>query len=68
MHKLARIVYHLMRHGEAYVREQEEAYAAEVRERQEKQFRRRARELGYVMTKVEAEADPTASEVPVTAV
>ena len=31
-HKLGRIVYHLMRHGEAYVREQEEAYAAEVRD------------------------------------
>jgi len=69
-HKLGRIVYHLMRHGEAYVREQEEAYAAEVRERQEKQFRRRARELGYVVTKVEADAEeaPTEAEVPATAV
>ena len=46
-HKLARIVYHLMLYGEAYVRRQEEAYAAEVRARQEKNLHRRAQELGY---------------------
>ena len=51
---MARIVYHLMRHGESYVREREEAYAAEVRERQEKQLKRRAKELGYVVTRLEA--------------
>lgn len=34
-HKLARILYHLLKHGEAYVKEQEEVYAAEVRQRQE---------------------------------
>ena len=45
-HKLARIVYHLVRYGAAYVKQTEEAYAAQVRERQEKQLRRRARELG----------------------
>lgn len=46
-HKLARIVYHLMRYGEAYVQRDEAAYAAQVRERLEKQLRRRARELGF---------------------
>jgi transposase len=34
-HKLARIVYHLMRYGVAYVKQQEEAYAAQVRDRLE---------------------------------
>ncbi len=52
-HKLARIVYHLMRHGAAYVKQTEDAYAEQVRERLEKQFRRRAKELGFAVTKVE---------------
>ena len=52
-HKLARIVYHLVKHGEAYVREHEEEYAAEVRARQEKQSHRRARELGYEVKKLD---------------
>ena len=46
-HKLARILYHLMRHGIAYMRKEEAAYAEQVRERLEKQLHRRARELGY---------------------
>jgi transposase len=53
-HKLARIIYHLVRFGEAYMKQTEEAYAAQVRERLEKQLQRRARELGYTLTKVEA--------------
>ena len=46
-HKLARIVYHLGRFGEAYMKRTEAEYAGQVRERQEKQLRRRARELGF---------------------
>jgi transposase len=46
-HKLARILYNLMRHGMAYMRKEEAAYAEQVRERLEKQLRRRAKELGY---------------------
>jgi transposase len=46
-HKLARIVYHLMRYGVAYMKETEQAYAEQVRQRVEKQLRRRARELGF---------------------
>ena len=61
-HKLARIVYHLVRYGAAYVRRTEDAYAEQVRARQEKQLKRRAQELGYELTKVTApevaEADP----------
>jgi transposase len=57
-HKLARIVYNLMRYGVAYARQAEEAYAEQVRERVDKQLRRRAQELGYVLTKVEAAPAP----------
>jgi transposase len=52
-HKLARIVYHLMRYGMAYVRQTEAAYAEQVRGRLERQLRRRALELGYELKKVE---------------
>jgi transposase len=51
-HKLARILYHLLRHGLAYMRKEEAAYAEQVRERLEKQLRRRARELGYELKRV----------------
>ena len=52
-------MYHLVRYGAAYVRRTEDAYAEQVRERQEKQLKRRAKELGYELTKV----DPPAPEV-----
>ncbi len=64
-HKLARIVYHLMRYGEAYVKKDEEAYAEQVRERLEKQLRRRAKELGFEVVRVSAEPDP--SDTPLSA-
>jgi hypothetical protein len=56
-HKLARIVYHLIRYGEAYVKQTEKQYAAEVRERQEKQLKRRAKALGFELKKVEPPAE-----------
>jgi transposase len=52
-HKLARILYNLMRHGIAYMRKEEAAYAEQVRERLEKQLQRRAKELGYELKKIE---------------
>ena len=55
-YKLTRIVYHLVRYGVAYVKRTEEAYAEQVRERLERQLRRRARELGYELKPVEAPA------------
>ena len=62
-HKLGRILYHLMRYGEAYAAQQEQQYADEVRERREKQLQRRARELGYELVPLpkrapEAPANP----------
>jgi transposase len=62
-HKLARIIYNLMRYGAAYVKQTEAAYAEQVRERVEKQFRRRAKELGYEIKKVEPPA-PAPVEAP----
>jgi transposase len=58
-HKLARMVYHLVRYGLAYVKQTEAAYAEQVRERLEKQLRRRAKELGDEVTKIEPPAAPT---------
>ncbi|WP_145241116.1 hypothetical protein [Urbifossiella limnaea] len=51
-HKLARNIYNLMRYGVAYMRREEAAYAEQVRERQEKQLLRRAKELGFEVTRV----------------
>ena len=52
-HKLARILYHLMRYGLAYVKQEEAAYAAQVRDRLEKHLRRRAKELGFEVVRLE---------------
>jgi transposase len=52
-HKLARIIYNMMRHGIAYMHKEEAAYAEQVRLRLEKQLYRRARELGYELKKIE---------------
>ena len=52
-HKLGRIVYNLMRYGWAYVQQTEATYAEQVKQRLEKQLRRRARELGYELKKLE---------------
>jgi transposase len=59
-HKLGRIVYRLIKHGEAYVARQEGAHAEEVRRRQEKHLHRRARDPGYAVVKIEPEtaSDP----------
>jgi len=52
-HKLARIVYLLVRYGVAYVKQTEEAYAEQVRERSDRQLRRRAKEQGFEFKPVE---------------
>jgi transposase len=52
-HKLARIIYNLLRHGMDYVKRDEEAYAAEVRAKLERNLHRRARELGFEVRKLE---------------
>ena len=61
-HKLARVVYALMRHGTGYVQRTEAAFVEQHRERQEKQLHRRAKELGFEVRKREPDA-PTPSLV-----
>jgi transposase len=63
-HEVGRIVYHLLRYGEAYVRETEEAYAAAVRERLAKPLHRRAAELGYEVKKIEPPPEKATAETP----
>jgi transposase len=59
-HKLARIVYNVMRYGVAYMKETEAAYAEQVRGRLEKQLQRRAKELGFELKKIETPVEPVA--------
>jgi transposase len=63
-HKLARIVYNLLRYGLAYVKQEEAVYAEQVRQRLESQLQRRARELGYELKKIELPATPTVAAAP----
>jgi transposase len=51
-HKLARIIYNLMRYGLVYMKKSEEEYAEQQRAKQEKNLHRRAKELGYGLTKL----------------
>jgi hypothetical protein len=46
-HKLARLVYSLLKHGTAYVQQGLDAYERQYRERSAAALARRARELGY---------------------
>jgi transposase len=55
-HKLARILYNLMRHGIVYMKKDEAAYAEQVRDRLEKQLHRRAKELGFEVRKIDLAA------------
>ncbi len=57
-HKLARIVYALMRQGVGYVKQTKQVYAEQTRQKMEKQFHRRAKELGYEVKNIES-ATPT---------
>jgi transposase len=45
-HKLARIVYLALKHGMTYVRQSQQEYLAQMREKQIKALRRKARQLG----------------------
>jgi hypothetical protein len=49
----------LMRYGFAYVQQTEAAYTEQVRQRLEKQLRRRAKEMGFELTKIEPPVEPT---------
>lgn len=55
-HKLARIIYNMLRFGVAYADKTEAEYAAQVRERRVKNLHRQARELGFVLKPVDEPA------------
>ena len=64
-HKIARIVYHLLKYGEAYEGESADAYEQKRQERELRQLERRAQKLGYTLTPAAAsQADAATEPVP----
>jgi hypothetical protein len=59
--KLARIVYLALKHGLPYVRQSQEEYEAQMREKQIKALRRKARQLGLELVEQAAGGVPTAA-------
>jgi transposase len=51
-HKIARIVYHVLKYGEDYQEETAEAYERKRQERELRQLTSRAQKLGYILTPV----------------
>ncbi len=60
-HQLARIVYRALRHGMTYVRQSQEEYEAQMKEKQIKALRRKARQLGLDIVEQAAGGVPTAA-------
>ena len=63
-HKLARIVYQALRHGMTYVRRGQEEYEAQMKEKQVKALRRKARQLGLEVVEKTSDSVPTATAAP----
>jgi len=64
-HKLARIFYTMMRYGVTYQKQSEAEFVEQNRQRLEKSLRRRAKELGFELKKIEAPPpDPAAAATP----
>jgi transposase len=62
-HKLARIVYLALKHGLPYVRQTQEEYEAQIKEKQIRALKRKARQMGLeVIEKVAAGSSATAAE------
>jgi transposase len=55
-HKLARLVYSLLKHGTAYVQQGMDAYATHYRERTVKAIARQAKTLGYTLVPLAVQA------------
>ena len=64
-HKLARIAYLALRHGMTYVRRGQEEYEAQMKERQVKALRRKARQLGLEVVEKTSGGVATATAAPV---
>ncbi len=63
-HKLARIVYLALRHGMTYVRQNQEEYEAQVKEKQIKALRRKARQFGFELVEKPSVSDAPAAAEP----
>jgi len=63
-HKLARIVYQALRHGLTYVRRGQEEYEAQMKQKQLKALRRKARQLGLEVVEKTSGRVPTATATP----
>jgi uncharacterized protein YchJ len=59
-HKLARIVYLALKHGMTYVRKSQEEYESQMKEKQIKALRRKARQLGLEVIEKTSESVPPA--------
>jgi hypothetical protein len=51
-HKIARVVDHLLKYGEAYKAESAEQFEQQRQERERRQLERRAQKLGFTLTPV----------------
>jgi transposase len=58
-HKLAILVYRLLKHGAEYVRQSMAEYAAKIRAQQERSLRRKAAELGFDIVAKQPAANPS---------
>ena len=63
-HQLARIVYLALKHGMTYVRQGQEEYEAQMKEKQVKALRRKARQLGLEVVEKAAGGVPAATATP----
>ena len=61
-HKLARIVYLALKHGLPYVRKSQEEYQAQMKEKQLKALKRKARQLGLELIEKPSAGSGTAEE------
>jgi transposase len=64
-HKLARIVYLALKHGMTYVRQSQQEYEVQMKEKQIKALRRKARQLGLEVIEKTPGSGATAAAVPV---
>jgi transposase len=64
-HKLARIVYLALKHGMTYVRQSQEEYEAQMKEKQVKALLRKARQLGLEVIEKTPASGATAGTAPV---
>jgi transposase len=63
-HKLARLVYWMLKHGTEYVKQTQEQYEAQQRERMIRNLKKRARQLGLQISEVEKPAEASATSAP----